>query len=217
MSTISPLKAISAIDGRYWNIAQPLTAYFSEEALMKYRVRIEVEYFKALCNIPLPQLQAFPANAFTQLDAIVTNFSEADALAIKEIEKTTNHDVKAVEYFIKDKFDKLGLSQFSEFIHFGLTSQDINNTAIPLALKEYLENEFDIQQEALLNRLAELADEWKDVSMLARTHGQPASPTRLGKELDVFLNVLAYNWPTLTLPYTQLNLVVLQAISMPTK
>jgi adenylosuccinate lyase len=186
MSTISPLKAISAIDGRYWNIAQPLTAYFSEEALMKYRVRVEVEYFKALCNIPLPQLQAFPTNAFTQLDAIVTNFSEADALAIKEIEKTTNHDVKAVEYFIKDKFDKLGLTQFSEFIHFGLTSQDINNTAIPLALKEYLENEFDIQQEALLNRLAELADQWKDVSMLARTHGQPASPTRLGKELDVF-------------------------------
>jgi adenylosuccinate lyase len=191
MSKISPLKAISAIDGRYWNIAQPLTAYFSEEALMKYRVRIEIEYFKALCNIPLPQLEDFPHSVYSQLDAIVTNFSEADALEIKEIEKTTNHDVKAVEYFIKGRFEKLGIAQFSEFIHFGLTSQDINNTAIPLALKEYLEQEFDVQQEHLLNRLGELADQWKDVPMLARTHGQPASPTRLGKELDVFFERLS--------------------------
>lgn len=190
MSNISPLKAISAIDGRYWNIAQPLTAYFSEEALMKYRVRVEIEYFKALCNIPLPQLEAFPHSAYSQLDAIVTDFSEANALEIKEIEKTTNHDVKAVEYFIKGRFEKLGLQQFSEFIHFGLTSQDINNTAIPLALKEYLEQEFDVQQEQLLNRLGELADQWKDIPMLARTHGQPASPTRLGKELDVFFERL---------------------------
>jgi adenylosuccinate lyase len=190
MSNISPLKAISAIDGRYWNIAKPLTAYFSEEALMKYRVRVEIEYFKALCNIPLPQLEAFPHSAYSQLDAIVTDFSEANALEIKEIEKTTNHDVKAVEYFIKGRFEKLGLQQFSEFIHFGLTSQDINNTAIPLALKEYLEQEFDVQQEQLLNRLGELADQWKDIPMLARTHGQPASPTRLGKELDVFFERL---------------------------
>jgi adenylosuccinate lyase len=191
MSNISPLKAISAIDGRYWNIAQPLTAYFSEEALMKYRVRVEIEYFKALCNIPLPQLKDFPHNAFSQLDAIVADFSEANALEIKEIEKTTNHDVKAVEYFIKGRFEQLGLQQFAEFIHFGLTSQDINNTAIPLALKEYLEQEFDVQQEHLLNRIGELADHWKDVPMLARTHGQPASPTRLGKELDVFFERLS--------------------------
>lgn len=191
MNSISPLKAISAIDGRYWNIAQPLTEYFSEQALMKYRVRIEIEYFKALCNIPLPQLADFPNSAYPQLDAIYINFAEGEALAIKEIEKTTNHDVKAVEYFIKQQFEKLGFGQFSEFIHFGLTSQDINNTAIPLALKEYLEGVFDLQQEELLNRLAELADQWKDVSMLARTHGQPASPTRLGKELDVFFERLS--------------------------
>jgi adenylosuccinate lyase len=186
MNHISPLKAISAIDGRYWNIAQPLTEYFSEEALMKYRVRVEIEYFKALCNIPLPQLAAFPHTAYSQLDAIYLNFSEADALAIKEIEKTTNHDVKAVEYFIKHKFEALGFAQFAEFIHFGLTSQDINNTAIPLALKEYIEGPFEVQVEHLLNKIAELADEWRDIPMLARTHGQPASPTRLGKELDVF-------------------------------
>ena len=191
MTIISPLKAISAIDGRYWNIVKPLADYFSEEALMKYRVRIEIEYFKALCNIPLPQLAAFPVTAFSQLDDIYLNFDESDAQAIKEVEKITNHDVKAVEYFIKDKFEKLGFAQFSEFIHFGLTSQDINNTAIPLALKEYLEGAFDIHLEELLNRLAELADQWKDVSMLARTHGQPASPTRLGKELDVFFERLS--------------------------
>lgn len=191
MSNITPLQAISAIDGRYWKIAEPLAAYFSEQALMKYRVRIEIEYFKALCNIPLPQLGTFPTGAYGQLDDIYLNFSEADALAIKEIEKTTNHDVKAVEYFIKKKFDDLGFSQYAEFIHFGLTSQDINNTAIPLALKEYLEKEFDIQQEELLNRLGELADEWADIPLLARTHGQPASPTRLGKEIDVFFERLS--------------------------
>ncbi len=181
------LNAISPIDGRYNDKVKALSPYFSEAALIKYRVKVEIDYFIALCNIPLPQLKDFDKNKFEALRDIYTSFSLADAQQIKDIEKITNHDVKAVEYFIKEKFEALKLSAFKEFIHFGLTSQDINNTAVPLSLKEAFQDIYMPEFEALLSQLKSLAAEWKDIPMLAKTHGQPASPTRLGKEFDVFV------------------------------
>lgn len=184
---LSPLNAISPIDGRYRNKVNELAPFFSEEALIKYRVLVEVEYFIALCEIPLPQLKAVNTSVFDNLRAIYKNFSNEDALAIKKIESVTNHDVKAVEYFIKEKFDVLGLSQFKEFIHFGLTSQDINNTAIPLSIKEAMDTIYVPEYTIISNKLKTLSKDWAAISMLARTHGQPASPTRLGKEIEVFV------------------------------
>lgn len=180
------LKAISPIDGRYSQKTKDLINFFSEEALIKYRVRVEIEYFIALCELPLPQLKSIDLEKYPVLREIYKGFSTEDAQAVKEIEKTTNHDVKAVEYFIKQKFDTLGLGPYKEFIHFGLTSQDINNTAVPLSLKEALEKVYHPLLKELLTKLSALAQEWKNVPMLARTHGQPASPTRLGKEIEVF-------------------------------
>ncbi len=185
--SLTPLNAISPIDGRYRSKTANLAPYFSEEALIKYRVQVEIEYFIALCEIPLPQLSNFSHSNFDTLRSIYTAFSSEDAQAIKEIEKITNHDVKAVEYFIKEKFDTLGFQSFKEFIHFGLTSQDINNTAIPLSIKAAMNEVYVPAYLELLKRLQELADEWAAIPMLARTHGQPASPTRLGKEIDVFV------------------------------
>ncbi|WP_446050622.1 adenylosuccinate lyase [Zobellia laminariae] len=184
--SLNALNAISPIDGRYRSKTEPLAPFFSEEALIKYRVRVEIEYFIALCEIPLPQLSDFDNSKFGALREIYINFDTVDAQEIKEIEKTTNHDVKAVEYFIKAAFDKLGLSAHKEFIHFGLTSQDINNTAIPLSIKEATNEVYVPEYTTLLNKIQELAKEWADIPMLARTHGQPASPTRLGKEIEVF-------------------------------
>ncbi|MDO7170618.1 adenylosuccinate lyase [Mariniflexile sp. AS56] len=184
--SLSPLNAISPIDGRYRSKVNELAPFFSEEALIKYRVLVEVEYFIALCEIPLPQLKDVNANVFDDLRAIYKNFSTEDALAIKKIESVTNHDVKAVEYFIKEKFDGLGLSKFKEFIHFGLTSQDINNTAIPLSIKEAINDVYVPEYTIVVNKLKALSKDWATISMLARTHGQPASPTRLGKEIEVF-------------------------------
>ena len=183
---LSPLTAISPIDGRYHDKTKKLCDYFSEYALIRYRVLVEVEYFMALCEIPLPQLKNIDAHVFEKLRLIYKNFSEADAQLIKDIEKTTNHDVKAVEYFLKEKFDQLQLQPYKEFIHFGLTSQDINNTAVPLSIKEALVDVVFPETEALISKLTTLAGEWKDIPMLAKTHGQPASPTRLGKEIMVF-------------------------------
>jgi adenylosuccinate lyase len=187
MSSLTVLNAVSPIDGRYRNKTQSLAVFFSEEALIKYRVLVEVEYFIALCELPLPQLAGINPEQYAALRAIYKNFSTADALAIKEIEKTTNHDVKAVEYFIKKAFDDLNLSAYKEFIHFGLTSQDINNTAIPLSTKDAFEKVYLPQLIALTSKLKALSVEWNDIPMLARTHGQPASPTRLGKEIGVFV------------------------------
>ena len=184
---LSPLNAISPIDGRYRNKVNELAPFFSEEALIKYRVLVEIEYFIALCEIPLPQLTEVNTGVFKDLRAIYKNFNSDDALAIKKIESVTNHDVKAVEYFIKEQFDVLGLSEFKEFIHFGLTSQDINNTAIPLSIKEAINDVYVPEYTAVLNKLKALSKDWASVSMLARTHGQPASPTRLGKEIEVFV------------------------------
>jgi adenylosuccinate lyase len=184
---LTALSAISPIDGRYRSKVDALGNYFSEEALIKYRVLVEIEYFIALCELPLPQLESVSSNVFEKLRAIYKNFTPVDAAAIKEIEKVTNHDVKAVEYFIKEKFDALGLSDHKEFIHFGLTSQDINNTAIPLSIKDAMNNVYVPEYNTLVKKIKELAEEWKEVPMLARTHGQPASPTRLGKEIDVFV------------------------------
>ena len=183
---LNPLNAISPIDGRYFEATKSLGLYFSEQALMRYRVLVEIEYFIALVEYPLEQLKSFPKKNIDDLRSIYKNFSETDALKIKETEKTTNHDVKAVEYFIKEKFDQLGLSPFKEFIHFGLTSQDVNNTSTPLLFKEFLEKEFLPELKKLVSSLDAQAETWKDISMLARTHGQPASPTRLGKEIAVF-------------------------------
>lgn len=180
------LQAISPIDGRYSNKTKELVQYFSEYALIKYRVFIEIEYFIELCNIPLPQLSSIDRNRLPELRKIFEIFSIDSAERIKEIESVTNHDVKAVEYFIKEEFDKLGLSDYKEFIHFGLTSQDINNTATPLSLKEAIESSYYPSIQSVLNKLDFLTTDWKDISMLARTHGQPASPTRLGKEINVF-------------------------------
>ncbi len=184
---MKPLQAISPIDGRYHQKTQKLVKYFSEEALIKYRVRVEIEYFIALCEVPLFQLKDADTEKFEELRNIYRNFSEKDALAIKEIEKVTNHDVKAVEYFIKKKFDELGMNSFKEFIHFGLTSQDINNTAVPLSLKEAVDDVYLPAVEELLHKLKSLAKTWENIPLLARTHGQPASPTRLGKEIEVFV------------------------------
>ena len=189
MSTF-PLQAISPIDGRYASKTNALSAFFSEEALIKYRVLVEIEYFIALCELPLPQLKDVDTTLFDKLREIYTNFSSEDALAIKDIEKVTNHDVKAVEYFIKEQFDALGLQEYKEFIHFGLTSQDVNNTAIPLSIKEAMSNVYIPQYFEVLEKLKSLVNEWAAVPMLARTHGQPASPTRLGKEFQVYVTRL---------------------------
>ena len=182
------LTAISPIDGRYRGKAGALASYFSEFALIKYRVQVEIEYFITLCELPLPQLKGFDANLFEALRNIYRNFSEADAARIKEIESVTNHDVKAVEYFIKEQFDKLGgLDAYKEFIHFGLTSQDINNTSVPLSIKEALNDVYYPLMDELVTQLKTYAEEWKEIPMLAKTHGQPASPTRLGQEVMVFV------------------------------
>lgn len=184
---LTPLTSISPIDGRYRNKTEQLSAFFSEYALIKYRVLVEVEYFIALCELPLPQLKSIDKAVFPELQSIVKEFSEQDALYIKEIEKTTNHDVKAVEYFIKEKFDRLGLQAYKEFIHFGLTSQDINNTSIPLSIKDALAEAYNPLLKELIDLLKRQATDWMNIPMLAKTHGQPASPTRLGKELMVFV------------------------------
>ena len=185
---LNPLTAISPIDGRYYLQTESLGRYFSEFALIRYRVRVEIEYFIALCNLPLPQLEGFNKALFDDLRDIYGSFTIEDALQVKEIEKTTNHDVKAVEYFIKDRFDRLGINKrFSEFVHFGLTSQDINNTSVPLSMKEGISEAYMPVLDDVINTLEGLAQEWKDVPMLAHTHGQPASPTRLGKEIEVFV------------------------------
>lgn len=183
---LNSLTAISPVDGRYRRVTATLGAYFSEFALIKYRVEVEIEYFIALCEMPLPQLEQVDPKSFDSLRAIYNDFTEPDATSIKEIEKTTNHDVKAVEYFIKDKFDLLGLSDFKEFIHFGLTSQDINNTAVPLTLKRGLHEVIEPAILEVNDLIKNMGQMWATVSMLAKTHGQPASPTRLGKEMDVF-------------------------------
>lgn len=183
---LSSLTAISPIDGRYRAKAEQLDLYFSEFALIRYRVKVEVEYFIALCKIPLPQLSSVDSNKFEDLRKIYENFSIENAQHIKEIESVTNHDVKAVEYFLKEKFDDMGLHQYKEFIHFGLTSQDINNTSIPMSIKDALHNVYMPLMDDMLSILERYASEWNEVPMLARTHGQPASPTRLGKEIHVF-------------------------------
>lgn len=181
------LTAISPIDGRYRNKTQALADYFSEYALIRYRVRVEIEYFISLCELPLPQLEQFDHNLFKRLRDIYRDFNEESAQRVKDIEKVTNHDVKAVEYFLKEEFDKIGgLESFKEFIHLGLTSQDINNTATPLLLKESLYDVYYPQVEELIDQLQQYAEEWRNVPMLAKTHGQPASPTRLGKEIMVY-------------------------------
>ena len=196
--TLNNLTAISPIDGRYRNKTERLAEYFSEYALIRYRVRIEIEYFIALCQLPLPQLSDFSATYFPQLRSLYTDFSETDARRVKDIENITNHDVKAVEYFIKEAFDRIGIPEaYKEFVHFGLTSQDINNTSVPLSLKEALEEVYEPQMEELIEQLRHLADAWKDVPMLARTHGQPASPTRLGKEIRVYVYRLTEQLNTL--------------------
>ncbi|OZI07217.1 adenylosuccinate lyase [Siphonobacter sp. BAB-5385] len=187
---LTTLTAISPVDGRYRRTTESLAPFFSEFGLIHYRVRIEIEYFIALCELPLPQLAGFDTSLFDQLRSIYSEFSEADALRIKEIEKTTNHDVKAVEYFIKEKLADLSIEQYLEFIHFGLTSQDVNNTAIPLSLKEAMDAVINPAFEEVIYKLSSLAALWKDIPLLARTHGQPASPTRLGKELQVFVERL---------------------------
>jgi adenylosuccinate lyase len=188
---LTSLQAISPVDGRYRKTTEGLAAYFSEEALIKYRVFVEIEYFIALCEINLPGLANFDRNLYAELRKIHENFSETDALEIKETEKVTNHDVKAVEYFIKNKFDALSLQDYKEFIHFGLTSQDINNTAIPYSIKLALNESYYPAIDSLIEKINALATEWKDIPMLAHTHGQPASPTKLGKEFLVFAERLA--------------------------
>ncbi|WP_179414040.1 adenylosuccinate lyase [Mucilaginibacter sp. E4BP6] len=188
--SLSPLSAISPIDGRYHNATAQLAGYFSEYALIKYRVYVEIEYFIALCEHPLPQLQNFDKDLTEKLRNIYKNFSEADAQSIKDIEKVTNHDVKAVEYFIKQAFDKLDIAQYKEFIHFGLTSQDINNTAIPYSFKLALSDVYYPLFDELIDILKSYANDWEKIPMLAHTHGQPASPSRLGKEIQVFVERL---------------------------
>ena len=187
---LNDLTAISPVDGRYRSQTSVLAPYFSEFALIRYRVQVEVEYFIALCELPLPQLKDLDSGIFPELREIYVNFSSEDARKIKDIEKVTNHDVKAVEYFLKEEFDNLGISVYKEFIHFGLTSQDINNTSVPLSIKEAMENVYYPELNLLITRLAEYAETWKNISMLAKTHGQPASPTRLGKEIMVFVSRL---------------------------
>ncbi len=187
---LSKLTAISPIDGRYRGITESLGGYFSEAALIRYRIRVEVEYFISLCEIPLPELKTINKEAFAQLRELYTNFQIEDAQRVKEIESITNHDVKAIEYIIKEKMDALGLSEYKEFVHFGLTSQDINNTSIPLTLKDGVEEVYIPTLQELITMLSGFAQEWSEVSMLARTHGQPASPTKLGKEIMVFVERL---------------------------
>lgn len=188
--SLSTLTAISPIDGRYQSKTSELSIYYSEAALIKYRVKVEIEYFISLCEIPLPQLEDFDNALFDNLKSIYIDFSDEDALKVKEIEKVTNHDVKAVEYFIKEEFDKLGLEKYKEFIHFGLTSQDINNTATPLLIMDSVSDVYIPNYLDLIQKLVDLKDEWAEVPMLARTHGQAASPTRLGKEVMVFIERL---------------------------
>lgn len=197
MSGLFSLNAISPIDGRYHKQTQELSEFFSEKALIKYRVLVEIEYFIALCELPLPQLKSFDKNLYPELRSVYQNFGEEDALIVKEIEKTTNHDVKAVEYFIKQKFDLLKLESYKEFIHFGLTSQDINNTAQPLSIKEANSRVLYNNISEIISILKSLASEWENVPMLARTHGQPASPTLLGKEIRVFTERLEIQFATL--------------------
>ncbi len=200
---LHPLTAISPIDGRYFQTTQPLVPYFSEAALIRYRIRVEVEYFIALCDLPLPQLTNFPKGKYAGLRALYEGDMSAAAAEIKRIEKTTNHDVKAVEYYLKDQFDHLGLGTFKEFIHFGLTSQDINNTATPLLMREFLEKEFIPAVKSVMLLMGGQQERWKDIPMLARTHGQPASPTRLGKEMEVFAERLKHQLHLLTqVPHT---------------
>lgn len=192
------LTAVSPVDGRYRSKTEKLADYFSEFALIRYRVRVEIEYFISLCELPLPQLTSFDKQLFTKLRSIYEKFTEEDAARVKDIESITNHDVKAVEYFIKEEFDKIGgLDAYKEFIHFGLTSQDINNTSVPLSILEALKDVYYPQIEELIAQLQEYANEWKDVPMLAKTHGQPASPTRLGKEIEVFVYRLQEQLETL--------------------
>lgn len=203
MSSLSKLNAISPVDGRYRNVTEKLATYFSETALIKYRVLVEIEYFIALCELPLPQLNNFDKKLYTPLRSIYKNFTEPEAEQIKAIEKVTNHDVKAVEYFIKEKLDELQINEQKEFIHFGLTSQDINNTAIPYSLKDAMQECIIPALNEVVEKLSVLANEWKDVPMLARTHGQPASPTRLGKEIEVFVVRLKIQLSQLqTVPYS---------------
>jgi adenylosuccinate lyase len=200
---LNELTAISPVDGRYYKTAHPLAQYFSEYALIQYRIRVEIEYYIALCELPLPQLKDFPKEKYDDLRKIYKNFNEEDAKRVKEIEKTTNHDVKAVEYLIKEKMDAIHLSSHKEFVHFGLTSQDINNTAIPLSIKDCNENVLFSCLQQIMNKLRVLAEDWKDIPMLAKTHGQPASPTRLGKEIFVFFERLAVQEKQLVLiPYS---------------
>lgn len=198
------LTSITPIDGRYYRQVKELSSYYSEFALIKYRVRIEIEYFIALCEIPLPQLAGFDKSLFAPLRALYQDMTEEDAAAVKEIEKVTNHDVKAVEYFIKKKFDELGISgAYKEFIHFGLTSQDINNTAVPLTLLEGIQDVYLPNLYEVINTLDSLSEEWKNIPMLAHTHGQPASPTRVGKEIDVFTTRIKEQQKTLlSVPYS---------------
>lgn len=183
---LTNLTAVSPIDGRYRSKVEPLAEYYSEYALIRYRVKVEVEYFIALCELPVPQLKGVDKGVFEKLRAIYKNFSASDAQTVKDTEKITNHDVKAVEYFIKGKFDEMGLEQYKEFIHFGLTSQDINNTSIPMAVKDSLNECYIPALQGLIDKLNGFAEDWKNIPMLAKTHGQPASPTRLGKEIKVF-------------------------------
>ena len=184
---LNSLTAISPVDGRYRNTTEKLADYFSEQALIRYRIRVEVEYFIALCELPLPQLADIDRTKFAALRTLYLDFAPADAERVKEIESVTTHDVKAIEYIIKEKMDSLGLGAYKEFVHFGLTSQDINNTAIPLSLKDAMTGVYYPAVEEVRDKLAAFADEWRDVPMLARTHGQPASPTTLGKEFMVFV------------------------------
>lgn len=198
----STLEAISPVDGRYRKQTESLINYYSEYALIKYRILVEIEYFIALCEVPLEQLSSIDKNIFPKLRDIYLNFNYTHANQIKEIEKTTNHDVKAVEYFIKDQFSLLGLDNYSEFVHFGLTSQDINNTAVPLSLKEGVQEVYLPQLNAVIDKLIAMSKEWQNVPMLAKTHGQPASPTRLGKEIEVFISRLIEQLSMLkTIPY----------------
>ncbi len=187
---LNALTAISPVDGRYHKATAKLSAYFSEAALIKYRIRVEVEYFIALCELPLPELASFPRERFADLRSLYLNFSEADAERVKEIESVTNHDVKAIEYIIKEKMDAMALSEYKEFVHFALTSQDINNTSVPLSIKEALDEVVNPALDEVVEKIRTMAEEWSDISLLARTHGQPASPTKLGKEMMVYVERL---------------------------
>ncbi|MFI3285134.1 MAG: adenylosuccinate lyase [Rikenellaceae bacterium] len=187
---LDKLTAISPLDGRYRNVTESLANYFSESALIRYRIRVEVEYFISLCEIPLPELASIDHAKFAELRKLYTEFSAADAERVKEIESVTNHDVKAIEYILKEKMDSMGLSDYKEFVHFGLTSQDINNTSIPLSLKEAIEEVYVPAMDEIVEKLIAMSNEWTEIPMLARTHGQPASPTRLGKEIMVYVERL---------------------------